>query len=188
MLAVVIFATTWAFLILRPTQEVPDYLRDLLFIIMGHYFASRHRATQADDQGPPPLFLPRGSIRLLLVAGCVAVGVVLYRRGELTDLERNPGVMTLLLIGGFLLGVVLNACHTWWKERGHKAPRVVEDLRALVSMAAAVLLVLLVVNRLSPMVPQSELDANLTRWAHLGHYGPEHLLAAVLGFYFGSRS
>ena len=41
-----VFATTWGLglLVVRPSQEVPDYLRDLLFIIMGHYFASRGRA------------------------------------------------------------------------------------------------------------------------------------------------
>src|SRR4051794_32368249 len=44
LLALLIFATTWALLVLRPTREVPDYLRDLLFIIMGHYFAARSRA------------------------------------------------------------------------------------------------------------------------------------------------
>lgn len=188
LLAVAVFATTWALLILRPGQEVPDYIRDLLFIIMGHYFASRHRASQSEDAGPPPLYLPSGTIRVLLVIGCIAVGVVLYRRGQLTDLERNPGVMTLLMIGGFLLGVVLNAAHTWWKDRGHQAPRIVEDLRALISMGAAVLLVFLILNRLFQFMPRGRIDSSFASWIHLGHYGPEHLLAAVLGFYFGSRS
>ena len=58
LLAVMIFATTWGLLLIRPDQEVPDYLSDLLFIIMGHYFASRHRADQGDEPGPPPLYLP----------------------------------------------------------------------------------------------------------------------------------
>ena len=30
-----------------------------------------------------------------------------------------------------MLGVMMNAGYTWWKARGHKAPRVVEDVRAL---------------------------------------------------------
>jgi hypothetical protein len=25
-------------------------------------------------------------------------------------------------------------------------------------------------------------------WTHLGRFGPEHVLAAIVGFYFGSRS
>src|SRR5882724_10592291 len=63
LLAVLIFATTWGLLVLKPTQEVPGYLRDLLFIIMGHYFAARRRSGPAEEPGPPPLYLPRGSVR-----------------------------------------------------------------------------------------------------------------------------
>jgi len=188
LLAILIFATTWGLLVIRPSQEVPDYLRDLLFIIMGHYFATRHRADRGDDDGPPPLFLPRGSVRLLLVVGCVAVAVVLFPRGQLTAVDKNPGVVTLLLVGGFLLGVVFNGVFTWWKSRGHEPARFFEDLKALISMAAAALLVVLVWNRLFVYFPPDQIDTLFARWVHLGHYGPEHVLAAVVGFYFGSRS
>jgi hypothetical protein len=188
LLAILIFAATWGLLVVRPSREVPDYLRDLLFIIMGHYFAVRRRAGQAEDIGPPPLYLPRGSVRLLLVLGSLAVAVLLYRHGQLTDLDQNPGVVTLLLVGGFLLGVALSALSTWWTERGHRAPRVFEDLRALISMAAAAILVTLVWNRVLLFFPPESVDTHLTGWIHLGRYGPEHILAAVVGFYFGSRS
>ncbi len=189
LLAIAIFATTWALLVLVPGKEVPDYLRDLLFIIMGHYFASRHRAEQSRDAiGPPPLYLPNGSVRILLVIGCIAVAAVLFRRGQLTDLEANPGVVTLLMVGGFLLGVVMNAVYSWWKARGHQSPRIVEDLRAGITVVAAGLLVLLIVNRLFPFLPPETLHSLAAGRGRLGPYGPEHLLAAVVGFYFGSRS
>jgi hypothetical protein len=188
LLAILVFATTWGLLVVRPSQEVPDYLRDLLFIIMGHYFATRHREARAEEDEPAPLFLPRGSVRLLLVAGSVAVAVVLFRRGQLTAVDKNPGVITLLLVGGFLLGVVLNAVFTWWKNRGHQPSRMFEDLRALISIVAGVLLVALVWNRLVAYVAPDHIDALFARWVRLGHYGPEHALAAIVGFYFGSRS
>ena len=185
LLAVAIFATTWALLVLRPTREIPDYLRDLLFIIMGHYFASRHRAATGPPAGPPPLYLPNGSVRALLVIGCAAVALVLLRRGQLTDLSTNPGVVTLLMVGGFLLGVVFNAIYSWWKTRGYQPSRIVEDLRAWTSMIAAALLVILVVNRYFPFLSEARLIAARPK---LGPYGPEHLLSAIVGFYFGSRS
>jgi hypothetical protein len=188
LLAILIFATTWGLLILRPSNEVPDYLRDLLFIIMGHYFAARHRSPVVDEGGPPPLFLPRGSVRLILVLGTAAVAIVLQRRGQLTTFEQNPGAFTLVLVGGFLLGVVLNTFYGWWKDRGHSSPRIVEDLRAIVSLVAAVALVGLILNRLAPVVPQDQIDALFHRWFHVGRFGPEHILAAFVGFYFGSRS
>src|SRR5947208_14192956 len=101
LMAVLVFGTVWGLLVLRPSEEVPVYLRDLLFVIMGHYFASRHRADQGAEPGPGPLYLPRGSIRLVLVAGTLAVAVVLLRRGQLTELEKNPGAVALLMVGGF---------------------------------------------------------------------------------------
>jgi hypothetical protein len=186
-LAIAIFATTWALLVLRPTLDIPDYLRDLLFIIMGHYFAARHRAATGPPAGPPPLYLPNGSVRALLVVGCAAVAVVLFRRGQLTDLTTNPGVVTLLMVGGFL-GVVFNAIYSWWKERGLQPSRIVEDLRAWISVIAAGLLVALVVNRYFPFIPKEQLTALAAARPKLGPYGPEHLLSAVVGFYFGSRS
>ena len=188
LLAVLIFATTWGLLILKPSQEVPDYLRDLLFIIMGHYFAARRRSGPAEEPGPPPLYLPRGSIRLFLVAGSIAVAVLLFRSGRLTALDDNPGAVTLLLIGGFLFGVVLNTFASWWRDRGHQTPRIVEDLRALISMAAAASLSVLVWNHIVAFLPTDSVDTLLSPAAHLGRFGVEHILAAVVGFYFGSRS
>ena len=121
LLAVVVFATVWGMLLVKPSQEIPDYLRDLMFVIMGHYFATRKRSTAVaapgEDPGPPPLFLPRGSIRLFLAAGSAAVAVVLYQRGVLFRIDRNPGVTTLLLVGGFLIGVILNTVIGWWRRR-----------------------------------------------------------------------
>ncbi len=188
LLALAVFGTAWALILMRPGMEIPDYLRDLLFIIMGHYFAARHRASGAPEPGPPPLYLPRGSVRFLLIAGSIAVGVLLFRREQLSSLDRYPGVVTLLLVGGFLLGVAMNAVASWWKDRGHRTPRVVEDLRAIVSLAAAGLLIFLVLNHVLLLVPQGRIDELIPTGLHLGHLGPERILAAVVGFYFGSRS
>jgi hypothetical protein len=175
-------------LALQPTQEVPDYLRDLLFIIMGHYFASRHRAGLAEEPGPSPLFLPKGTVRFLLIAGCVGVGALLYSRGQLTSPGSNPGVVTLWLVGGFLLGVALNTLTGWALGRDRRAPRFVEDTRALVSMLAALVLVGLVWNRLYAVVPPEQIDQAVAPVFHFGKFRLEHALAAVVGFYFGSRS
>jgi hypothetical protein len=188
LLAILIFATVWCLILMQPAREVPDYLSDLLFIIMGHYFAARRRASADPEPGPPPLFLPRGSVRFLLIGGSIAVAVLLFRRGQLTSLEQNKGVVTLLLVGGFLLGVAMNALASWWKDRGHQTPRIVEDLRAIVSLAAAGFLIFLVLNPLLPLVPPVRIDELVPTEIHLGHLGPEQVLAAVVGFYFGSRS
>ncbi len=192
LLAVLVFATVWGMLVVRPSQEVPDYLSDLMFVIMGHYFATRKRIAAVgvfgEEPGPPPLYLPRGSIRLVLAAGSIAVAVVLYQRGIFTHLDSNPGVMTLLLVGGFLIGVILNGIVGWWRAHVERTHRVIEDIQALAAVGAAMVLVALVWNRLFAIVPSAQVDALLNPWGHLGRLGPEHLLAAVIGFYYGSRS
>lgn len=181
LLGLLIFGATWALMVRRPDVEVPDYLRDLLFIILGHYFASRNRPAMADEAGPPPLFLPRGTIRVILIAGFVGVAAWLYRDGKLFAVGKHPGVVTLLLIGGFLLGVVSRAVAGWLGGSGRRLPRIVEDVRAASALIAAAVLVGLIWDRYFPYLPR---DAHPT----LGSYGLEHGLAAFVGFYFGSRS
>jgi hypothetical protein len=188
LLALAVFGLVWAMLIVRPELEIPGYLRDLLFIIMGHYFASRHRAAITTDSGPPPLFLPNGTIRVLLVIGTAIVAFVLLQKGKIHDIGHNAGVVTLLMVSGFLLGVIANTIYSRWKKQGHHPPRIVEDLRAGISMIAGVLLVVLVLNRLFPTFPVEPIDSLMTRFIPLGKFGPENLLAAIVGFYFGSRS
>ena len=55
-------------------------------------------------------------------------------------------------------------------------------------VGAGTILIVLVWNRLFPVVAPGELDSLFNGLVHLGRLGPEHLLAAVVGFYFGSRS
>ena len=91
-------------------------------------------------------------------------------------------------LGGFLLGVAINAATAWWLGEGRRPPRVVEDLRAILSLAAAILLIVLVWNRSFVLFPSAPIDGLFGGWARLGRFGPEHVLAAIVGFYFGSRS
>jgi hypothetical protein len=106
----------------------------------------------------------------------------------LTALDKNPAGVTLLLIGGFLFGVILNSIAMWWKDRGHQTPRLVEDLRAMTAVLAAVILALLIWNEALVIIPADTVRALLPPRVQLGRIGVEHILAAVVGFYFGSRS
>jgi hypothetical protein len=127
-------------------------------------------------------------VRSVLIIGSVAVAILLYLRGQLTSLDRYPGVVTLLLVGGFLLGVAMNAVTAWWLGAGRRPPRFVEDSRALVSLAAAILLIGLVWSRLYLPSLSDRVHTIFAEWIRLGRFGPEHALAAIVGFYFGSRS
>jgi len=181
LLALTIFGGIWAWMWLRPDMEVPAYLRDLMFIIMGHYFAARHPITA--EVGPPPLYLPRGSIRTTLLLGFAILGGGLIYQHRMTvnesDLVRlNHAGVTLILIAGFMLGVLMN------RLTGRGLPRFLEDARATVSLLAGVLLLLLVFGLVH--VPDTGMLHRLQRWAL--QYRVEDILAATVGFYFGSRS
>jgi hypothetical protein len=185
LMAMIVFGCVWAFLVLRPDQEVPEYLNDLLFIILGHYFAVRGRQEPVQEAGPPPLYLPRGSVRLILVGGFLVTGVLLYRQGRLMDIGHNPAVVTLFLVCGFILGVTVQQVWSQLAGKGRPLPRLLEDARALVSLAATLFLVALVVDQFAPDLIHlglSEVDLSL------GKIGLPHISAAVVGFYFGSRS
>jgi hypothetical protein len=177
-LAVAVFATIWVLLVQHADHEVPDHLRSLLFIIMGHDFAVRRSPVAA---GPGPLFLPRGSIRLILYGGFVLVGILLFRQGRFREVAGNPSVVTLLLVAGFLLGVVVARVGEWRIKRGHPMPRWVEDMRAGVALVAAIALIILIWTRMS----SEPYDAASFRF---GRYDVEPVLSALVGFCFGSRS
>ncbi|AGA30247.1 hypothetical protein [Singulisphaera acidiphila] len=187
LMAILIFGTLWAHLALRPDREVPDSLRDLLFIILGHYFAVRGRQGIDPEGGPPPLYLPRGAVRLILIAGFLVVGALLHQQGRLTQVGKNPGVVTLILAAGFLLGVVMQRIMTLWSHGG-RIPRAIEDVRATFSLVAAIGLAVLIWDQLLPFLPPSVHGTLNHVLLGFGRYGPEHLLAAIVGFYFGSRS
>ena len=180
-LTLTIFGGIWAWMWLRPDTEVPAYLRDLMFIIMGHYFAARHQV--AAEVGPPPLYLPRGSIRTTILIGFAVLGGGLLYQHRMTvresDLVRlNHAGVTLILVAGFMLGVLMN------RVTHGGLPRYLEDLRATLSLLAGVLLLLLVFGLVH--VPDTGMLHRVQRWAL--QYRVEDILAAVVGFYFGSRS
>lgn len=173
LLALGVVGTVCGLLLRDPRAPLPEHLESLLFVVLGHYFAARAQSTPAD--GPPPLWLPRGTVRLLLVAALVGVGVVILRQG---DAASQRGVVTLVLAGAFLLGLLLTRLTGWLRRFMTRPLRVLEDIRAVVGIAA---LGALAAHAFFAILPGPELLG-------LGRLGPEQALAGLVGFYFGSRS
>lgn len=124
-------------------------------------------------------------MRFLLIGGFVASAVLLHRQGKLAEFDRSPAVATLLLVAGFVLGVVLRQVWVSLRGEGRPLPRIIEDLRAFVSLAAAVFLAVLVWDQFLAGPPRWGLSAVSLG---LGKIGLPHVTSAVVGFYFGSRS
>jgi len=152
-----------------------------MLIVLAHYFASRRLVrvppelnAQLPAQGlvqeePRPLWLPRNSVRTLILGALIALVVILFLSGGLFD----SGVFdNLFLIGAYLTGVVVQFMR---QRRGPRAlsrwGRTWVHLKALTVVLACALIITLAFE--GPL-------ATLPTWVEQG------LLGWVL-FYFGSR-
>jgi hypothetical protein len=188
-LVLIVVALVCALMLITRTQKgdiipIPPYLLYLLFMAVGYYFAARGHTHPAQKGVPPPLWLPAGSIRLLIMAALTATVVwklVNDREGlieQLTlsaDMIKKQPLLPLVLLGGFFLGVVVRLVIIGKHERSPWA----QDLEAWVSLVGVLLMG---VSALIHLVINPTLESPL----HLPDY--EGFLGAVVTLYFGLRT
>jgi len=159
----------------RPVP-IPPYVVYLLFIILGHFFASSGEAQAS------PLHVPRGLLRLLiiLILGA-AVGWKIYNdqtgmqaqfNASVDELKLQP-LLPVIILGGFFLGVLLRLVV------GGDQPPWFQDLKAWTSIVALVGLGIAVIIH-------SVINPSLAEPYSMPHW--EGILGAVIAFYFGERS
>ena len=154
---------------------------ETLMIALAHYFTSRRfiqlpaaTTRRLEDEGllereANPLYLPRHSIRTIVVVAFLALAVYLYQKGRLFE----PGAISILgMVLAYLVGVVLRGITAWWtKGRKTTTFRRWEDVKAMV------VLIVLAVTAGAYLLDQSGLIPVPLRNATL----------ALVLFYFGSR-
>jgi hypothetical protein len=184
LMVIMTMGTIWVLLLIR--KPVPIFLYYLLFLTTGVYFAARgSTATRAG--GPAPLYLPRGSIRLLLVAaffGLFALGIARDPAGFLQQplvapTERDATLLLpLVMIGAFMMGVLSNAIARKVLSGPYGLPGWYQDVQAWLSviavlgLGATVILELVVFTSVENRWDMSTLQL---------------ILSAVVSFYFGAR-
>ncbi|MBN2128003.1 MAG: zinc ribbon domain-containing protein [Sedimentisphaerales bacterium] len=162
-----------AWILILAEQPVPGYVLSLLLTIIGYYFGFRQklrgaesRILDASARIQEPLYLPGGSIRLLLIVGFAACGVLLAARRQMTDPVYLEFFIILAgLVGGYFFARLF-AVNLATPVAGF-----VNHLKGAVVLGATIALAALLLIGLYP-------DR-----AHLG-LG----LACAISFYFGSRS
>lgn len=112
------------------------YLQLAAILVLSYYFAQRGAPKQAPAEagsaGWAPLFLPRGTIRTIIVCGFIGVTVQLFRMHwlDVDDLLSAPGpqsdmALFLLCIHAFFLGKILDGVgkrtFARWFEAGARA-------------------------------------------------------------------
>jgi hypothetical protein len=189
-----VLGLVWALLLLPEDREnvhIPIYLYYLMFLILGHYFAARsHAPAPAGVKVRHPLWLPRGSIRFLILAGFAAVGGWVYYV-SLTDpyiLDRvtpdtkdiiDQRFLPVVMVGAFLAGIVVSKVANFLLAGPQGLPAWFQDIQAWVSLLAIFglgieVLLQLVINQ---SVPEG---FNLPHW--------QAILTGIIAFYFGARS
>jgi hypothetical protein len=152
-----------------------------LMIVLAHYFTSRRFINLSPDvirrleaEGHiqrefHPLYLPRHSIRVVIVGTFAALAVYLYRENRLF---QPDALVVLGVIFAYVLGIVARGVRTWWtRGRPSKFVRWWEDVKAVVVIVVLGYTVVAFVS-------------NHPEWAPTPV--PNITLGLVL-FYFGSR-
>ena len=174
----------WILLILGVEKPIPLplYLLYLLFLMIGSFFAA-HGKNIAGGQlrEASPWYLPRGTMRLLLLAGCIgSVAWHVWKHQAfptiyLEDPLEQP-YLPLWILGGFFAGMLLNKVVSIVLGQ----PSWYQDILAWVSLLALLGLVLEVVILVIINPSQGENAIHLPKW--------QTFLAAIISLYFGARS
>ena len=148
---------------------------------LAHYFTSRRfidlpphvlKKIQEEDlveDDHHPLFLPRHTIRFLIIAAFVALGVYLYQEKRLLEARS---VSLLGIVAAYVLGCIVRGIGAWVGRRSKNPPsRLWGDVKAIVVLGAVILV----------GIPELlDAEASLPPEAHKVALG-------LLLFYFGSR-
>ncbi len=124
---------------------------EALMITLAHYFTTRRfvplshelraklEATGEIEPDESPLYLPKHSVRILLVAAFAGLAYYLYDHGRLFETQS---LSLLVSVGAYLLGITVRGVLGWWsRHTGIRSPAWWVDFKAfgtLVIVLAAV--------------------------------------------------
>jgi hypothetical protein len=164
-----------------PPWQIPAYLFYLLFIAVAHFFAA-HGHSIGQARGPSPLHLPRGTVRLLILAMLVGSVTFAMLRDQAAFLDQmtytlrkipDQPYLPVVVLSGFFVGVIVRAVVS--HERRSPAMQDIEAWFALISV------LLICIDALIKFV------INPSMWEQVDLPTWEAIIAAVIAFYFGER-
>lgn len=186
LLALSIMALLWLLALTGPHEgkQLPYtfiYLQILMVLILAHYFGAHGTTIRGPGTQKSPLGLPRGSVRLILLAGYAGLAYYLYKSRPDFQMPQKGDfvIMVALLLSGFFVGHYLTALVRMFS--GPQLPFGFQDFQAWLALLAVCGLGVLVIIHL--FINPSVSPENVIPSIHL-----DMVLAAIVGFYFGSRS
>jgi hypothetical protein len=164
-------------------QRVSLLWFESLIIVLAHYFAHRRfvalspalleKLTAEDliEDEPHPLYLPKHSLRTLIVLSFVGLAIYLGCEGRIRDPVAAP---VFISVTSYFLGVGFGAIVGRWRRgKPSKGASWFDDLKAIVTLIAIA----------------TAIAVQLFGWQQAIPYGDrlEALPLALMLFYFGSR-
>jgi hypothetical protein len=157
------------------------YMQFLMVLMFAHFFSAHGHTIGGMVSNRSPLGLPKGSMRILLLAGYLFLVIWSYRHSGVFSLPDKAPVlrMLMILIGAYAIGYLTNALVQLFN--GGLTPPWLQDVQAWFSLVGLMLLGVVLVIRLvinSQVRLENSIDVAFT----------EAVLAGVVSFYFGARS
>lgn len=121
---------------------------ETLLIALAHYFTSRRFVSlsptvlqRLEQEGViekerHPLYLPKNSIRTIIIGAFVGLGIHLYREPRLVTPEA---IALLSMVFAYLLGAIVRGISSWFtKRRTQPITGVWGDIKALIVLGAII--------------------------------------------------
>ncbi len=121
---------------------------ETLLIALAHYFTSRRFVSlspavlqRLEQEGViekerHPLYLPKNSIRTIIIGNFVGLGIYLYREPKLVTPEA---IALLSMVFAYLLGAIVRGISSWFsKRRAQPITGVWGDIKALIMLGAII--------------------------------------------------
>ena len=174
LLALSVFGCVMALLLLE--REVRAGLWMVNYTILGYYFTMRRGeggAVSLGEEGPAPLRLPRGTVRWLILLGFTGTfgWLILQHFQANKPIYNNKAFFPMLSLSAFFFGLLFQRLMPSGKSGQSKIAILVQDIRALVGLGAAAVIILV-----------SLFDLSFT-----GANAAMHTSLVFIFFYFGSR-
>ncbi len=176
---------TVGFIVVQTARDIQVSLLwfESLMIVLAHYFAHRRfvqlspgvreklRAEGLLEDEPHPLYLPKHSLRTIIVLAFVGLAVYLTIQGRLRDPVATP---VFVSVGSYFLGIGVGSFISWLNRGKPRAEKSwFESTKAAVTLFAVALAIVV----------------QLFGWQNAIPFGNklEALPLALMLFYFGSR-
>lgn len=205
LLTFMILGTIWALLLIPAEKgeaaKVPLYLSYLMFLVIGSYFGARGSAPNVKGQREsPPLYLPRGTIRFLIIFGFLgAFGYAFYRDNSLfsrlkfdvptvdqqSNLPLEQKLLPFIILGAYMLGSVISTMAGWVLMGEEGMPAWYQDIQAWIAVLAVLALTGGVIYQLiifPTISPEKAVDLKEKL-----NFPWQSILSGIVAFYFGAR-